>query len=230
MEQGNRGVEAGESTHPQGRCIQDALGVCSAFERRSNSDTVLLWLRAQGHGGQILLSESTRAHLHERVPPDARLRRLGAFTLKALAGPGADLASGGAGLARDVPRPKAAYGQMTYNHDIANAIPRCHMSQTQEPVTISIRAKAGQRDLIDQAADRLGRSRSDFMLEAACRQAEDVLLDQTFFTLDAKGFAAFQKMLDRPPAPTDRLRRTLEARAPWDTTSVPTKAAGQRAK
>ena len=91
------------------------------------------------------------------------------------------------------------------------------MTQAQEPVTISIRAKAGQRDLIDQAADRLGRSRSDFMLEAACRQAEDVLLDQTYFALDAKGFAAFQAMLDKPPAPTDRLRRTLKARAPWET-------------
>ena len=119
---------------------------------------------------------------------------------------------------------------MAYNFAITNAIPGCLMSQTQEPVTISIRARAGQRDLIDQAADRLGRSRSDFMLEAACRQAEDVLLDQTFFALDAKSFAAFQQMLDRPPAPTDRLRRTLKARAPWDTTQAPTKAAGQRAK
>ena len=91
------------------------------------------------------------------------------------------------------------------------------MLPAQEPVTISIRAKAGQRDLIDQAADRLGRSRSDFMLEAACRQAEDVLLDQTYFPLDAKGFAMFQAMLDQPPEPTDRLRRTLRARAPWDT-------------
>jgi len=90
------------------------------------------------------------------------------------------------------------------------------MSEAQDPVTISIRAKAGQRDLIDQAADRLGRSRSDFMLEAACRQAEDVLLDQTYFSLDAKGFAAFQNLLDNPPAPTDRLRRTLKAQAPWD--------------
>ena len=122
------------------------------------------------------------------------------------------------------------YGQMAYNFAITNAIPGCLMSQTQEPVTISIRARAGQRDLIDQAADRLGRSRSDFMLEAACRQAEDVLLDQTFFALDARGFAAFQQMLDRPPAPTNRLRRTLKARAPWDTTQAPTKAAGQRAK
>ena len=104
------------------------------------------------------------------------------------------------------------------------------MSQTQEPVTISIRAKAGQRDLIDQAAERLGRSRSDFMLEAACRQAEDVLLDQSFFALDAKDFAAFQKMLDKPPAPTDRLRRTLRARAPWDAAPAPTKAAGLRVK
>ena len=108
------------------------------------------------------------------------------------------------------------------------------MAQTQEPVTISIRAKAGQRDLIDQAADRLGRSRSDFMLEAACRQAENVLLDQTYFALDAKSFAAFQAMLDKPPAPTDRLRRTLKARAPWETTTenaaATRKATGQRVK
>jgi len=104
------------------------------------------------------------------------------------------------------------------------------MAQPQDPVTISIRAKAGQRDLIDQAADRLGRSRSDFMLEAACRQAEDVLLDQTYFALDKKSFAAFQAMLDRPPVPTDRLRRTLNARAPWDTAPATGKATSQRVK
>jgi uncharacterized protein (DUF1778 family) len=104
------------------------------------------------------------------------------------------------------------------------------MAQSHDPVTISIRAKAGQRDLIDQAADRLGRSRSDFMLEAACRQAEDVLLDQTYFALDAKGFADFQALLDQPPAPTDRLRRTLKARAPWDVSSAAGQATGPRVK
>lgn len=104
------------------------------------------------------------------------------------------------------------------------------MALAQDPVTISIRAKAGQRDLIDQAAERLGRSRSDFMLEAACRQAEDVLLDQTYFPLDATGFAAFQALLDQPPAPTDRLRRTLNARAPWDPVPATGKATSQRAK
>lgn len=89
------------------------------------------------------------------------------------------------------------------------------MTQLQSPVTISIRAKSGQRDLIDQAAERLGRSRSDFMLEAACREAEGVLLDQTYFALDPKSFDRFQHMLDHPLKPTDRLRHLLATKAPW---------------
>jgi len=88
--------------------------------------------------------------------------------------------------------------------------------QVQTPITISIRAKARQRDLIDQAAQRLGRTRSDFMLETACREAEDVLLDQTYFPLDPQAFASFHAMLDDPPKPTDRLRRLLLSKAPWE--------------
>ena len=84
------------------------------------------------------------------------------------------------------------------------------------PVSINIRAKAKQRDLIDQAAERLGRSRSDFMLEAACAKAENVLLDQTFFVLKADDFAAFQKLLDAPPSPSGLLRRFLTEKSPWD--------------
>jgi uncharacterized protein (DUF1778 family) len=90
------------------------------------------------------------------------------------------------------------------------------MSQDTENITISIRAKSAQRDLIDQAASRLGRSRSEFMLDAACKQAEDVLLDQTYFSLAAEDFSAFQRLLDAPPPPTDRLRKTLGAKSPWN--------------
>jgi uncharacterized protein (DUF1778 family) len=90
------------------------------------------------------------------------------------------------------------------------------MVQHKEPGTISIRAKAGHRDLIAQAAERLGRSRSDFLLEAACRQAEEILRDQSYLALDADGFAAFQALLDALPAPTDRLRRTRKASVPWE--------------
>jgi uncharacterized protein (DUF1778 family) len=87
---------------------------------------------------------------------------------------------------------------------------------SRETVSINIRAKVRQRDLIDQAAQRLGRSRSDFMLEAACREAQDVLLDQAFFAVDVGSFAKFRAMLDRPLPPTDKLRRLLKAKAPWD--------------
>jgi len=85
-----------------------------------------------------------------------------------------------------------------------------------EQVSINIRAKARQRDLIDQAAERQGRSRSDFMLDAACREAEDVLLRQTFFTVNAGTFAKFEALLDKPLPPTDKLRRLLKTKAPWE--------------
>ncbi|OAI46509.1 hypothetical protein AYO45_01830 [Gammaproteobacteria bacterium SCGC AG-212-F23] len=90
---------------------------------------------------------------------------------------------------------------------------QAHMN---ESVSINIRAKVRQRDLIDQAADQQGRSRSDFMLEAACRKAEDVLLDQTFFTVDAKTFEKFQTLLNKPLPATARLQRLLATKAPWD--------------
>lgn len=89
-------------------------------------------------------------------------------------------------------------------------------NQTNESVSINIRAKTKQRDLIDQAASRLGRSRSEFMLEVACREAEDVLLDQAFFAVDAGTFTQFQALLDEPLPPTDKLRRLLKKKAPWD--------------
>jgi uncharacterized protein (DUF1778 family) len=81
---------------------------------------------------------------------------------------------------------------------------------------INIRASTKQRDLIDQAAHLLGKSRSDFMLETACREAEDVLLDRTFFRLDPEAFARFNAMLDNPPAPSDELRTLLKRKAPWE--------------
>jgi uncharacterized protein (DUF1778 family) len=53
-------------------------------------------------------------------------------------------------------------------------------------------------------------------LEAARRAAEDALLDRTVFSVSPKAYAEFLKRLDAPPKPNDRLRRTMQARAPWD--------------
>lgn len=83
-------------------------------------------------------------------------------------------------------------------------------------VTINLRANQRQRALIDRAAEALGKNRSDFMLEAACREADAVLLDRRFFLLDEKGYRRFIAALDKPPADNPRLRRLLTSKVPWD--------------
>lgn len=82
--------------------------------------------------------------------------------------------------------------------------------------SINLRISRGQKDLIDRAAQALSRNRSDFMLEAACRKAEDVLLDRRYFALSDEAFKRFTAMLDKPPASNPRLARLLKAKAPWD--------------
>ena len=80
---------------------------------------------------------------------------------------------------------------------------------------INLRAKPEQRDLIDQAANLLGRNRSDFMLEAACERARAVVLDQVFFSLDTNRFQQFNALLDAPVKTNTGLQRLMAVRAPW---------------
>ncbi len=89
-------------------------------------------------------------------------------------------------------------------------------SKTLREENINLRASRSQKALIDRAAEALGRSRSDFMLEAACRAAESALLDRRFFHLDDANFRRFTAMLDKPPAANPRLERLLRAKAPWE--------------
>lgn len=80
---------------------------------------------------------------------------------------------------------------------------------------INLRALPQQRDLIDHAAQLLGKNRSDFMLEAACDKAQAVLLDQMFFALDEAKFRKFNAMLDAPAKANSGLERLLAVKAPW---------------
>jgi uncharacterized protein (DUF1778 family) len=82
--------------------------------------------------------------------------------------------------------------------------------------TINLRATPKQKELIDRAAGSLGRSRSDFMLETACREAEAVLLDRRYFALSADEFKRFKAVVDRPPKNNPGLRRLLQTKAPWE--------------
>lgn len=81
---------------------------------------------------------------------------------------------------------------------------------------INLRALPEQRDLIDYAAQLLGKNRSDFMLEAACDRAQAVVLDQVFFNLDADKFRQFTALLDAPPGPNPGLERLMAVKAPWN--------------
>ncbi len=80
---------------------------------------------------------------------------------------------------------------------------------------IKLRALPEQRDLIDRAATLLGKSRADFMLEAACQRAREVVLDQVYFDLDDEKWLQFNAMLDAPPASNPGLDRLMSVKAPW---------------
>ena len=65
--------------------------------------------------------------------------------------------------------------------------------------TIHLRLSPSQKALIDQAAKVQARSRSRFIVETACREAETVLLDQTDFIPGEDAFKLFAAMLEAPP-------------------------------
>jgi len=82
--------------------------------------------------------------------------------------------------------------------------------------TLNLRIKPEMRSMIDRAAALLGKSRTDFVLEAAHMAAEDALLSQTLIRVNPEAFAAFNAALDAPPRPNAALRTTMTTAAPWE--------------
>ena len=89
-------------------------------------------------------------------------------------------------------------------------------SQAQRRETLNIRIKPDERGLIDRAARTRGQNRTAFILEAARRAAEDALLDRTLVTVSPAAYREFVKRLDAKPRPNARLRKTMQAAAPWE--------------
>lgn len=79
---------------------------------------------------------------------------------------------------------------------------------------VNLRVRDDVRGLIDRAARMRGKTRSDFMIEAARRAAEEALLDQTLVTVDAASFEAYVKLLDAPPSNAG-FQRLMQAPSPW---------------
>lgn len=83
--------------------------------------------------------------------------------------------------------------------------------------SINLRIEMQTRQLIDEAAAVLGKTRTEFMIECARKFAIDVLLDQRLFVLDPERYDAFVRALDNPPAPGPKLRTLLRRAPAWET-------------
>lgn len=94
--------------------------------------------------------------------------------------------------------------------------PITRKKKTTRNEVINLRASRTQKSLIDRAARMMGRNRSDFMLESACREAESVLLDQRYFVLGEWAYKRFLELLDQPAKKNSKLARLLNTKAPWE--------------
>lgn len=81
--------------------------------------------------------------------------------------------------------------------------------------TLNMRIKPEDRSLFDWAAKAQGKTRTDFILEAARRAAEEAMLERTLVQVSAEAYDAFIARLDAPPRPNDRLKKTMQTKAPW---------------
>ncbi len=82
--------------------------------------------------------------------------------------------------------------------------------------TLNLRISATARNLIDRAAESSGKTRTDFILEAARRAAEEVLLDRAILAVSPEAYSQFLARLDAAPKPNAQLRKTMRSPVPWN--------------
>jgi len=75
---------------------------------------------------------------------------------------------------------------------------------------IQLRATSRQVLEIDEAANAEAKTRTDFILDAATREARRVLADRRAFVLGDSERDEFLRLLDRPPMVKPRLRSLVD--------------------
>jgi uncharacterized protein (DUF1778 family) len=81
---------------------------------------------------------------------------------------------------------------------------------------IQIRASAETKAVLNRAAALRGQKLSEFMLDSARRQAEEAILDQRVFFLDAKTHEKFIALLDSPTKSSKRLKALMTRKPAWE--------------
>lgn len=81
---------------------------------------------------------------------------------------------------------------------------------------IQIRASAATKAILNRAAAMRGQKLSEFMLESARARAEETILDQRLFALDANAYNEFLAMLDARAKPDKALRARMKRKPAWE--------------
>jgi uncharacterized protein (DUF1778 family) len=81
---------------------------------------------------------------------------------------------------------------------------------------MSMRLPESDVAIIDRAARLRGRSRTEFVRDAAVRAAEDVLMDSGLVRMSAESFDAFVAVLAAPATPVPELVELVRRPAPWE--------------
>src|SRR5271166_4370283 len=81
---------------------------------------------------------------------------------------------------------------------------------------ISMRLPKADIAIIDRAAGLRGRSRTDFVREAAVRAAEEVLMESTLVRMSPKAFSAFMSAISGPPTAPPAMIELFRRKSPWD--------------
>jgi uncharacterized protein (DUF1778 family) len=71
--------------------------------------------------------------------------------------------------------------------------------------------------IIDRAATLRGRSRTEFVRDAAVRAAEDVLMETAPIRMSPAGFKAFMAALSGPATAVPGMVELFRRTAPWET-------------
>lgn len=87
------------------------------------------------------------------------------------------------------------------------------MTAKEKQKVVNLRIDETRRNLIDQAAKLQGKSRTEFMIEAAYREAEQTILDQKIFILDEADFEYITRT-DHQPDP--KLVKLFKSKSPWE--------------
>ncbi|MGP9565714.1 type II toxin-antitoxin system TacA family antitoxin [Halomonas sp. AOP43-D1-12] len=85
-----------------------------------------------------------------------------------------------------------------------------------KPLALNMRVDPKKRALIDRAVAELGGDRTSFIVEAACKRAEEVLMDRRYYMLDEDDYAFFEKAINKPMSERPCLQKLLNKRPSWE--------------